>query len=60
MLMGCLVLVFLIEMCKVPGERVIGSYALDDLKEYIPVQMKTTAEVCSFRPYLHSTNIDLE
>ncbi|KAJ6753415.1 VACUOLAR PROTEIN SORTING-ASSOCIATED PROTEIN VPS13 [Salix purpurea] len=29
---------------EVPGERVIGSYALDDLKEYIPVQMKTTAE----------------
>lgn len=29
---------------EVPGQRVIGSYALDDLKEYIPVQLKATAE----------------
>jgi hypothetical protein len=54
MLMGCVVLIFLIETCKVPGQRVIGSYALDDLKEYIPVQLKATAEVCPFRPYLLS------
>ncbi|CAK7357552.1 unnamed protein product [Dovyalis caffra] len=29
---------------ELPGERLIGSYALDDLKEYIPVQLKATAE----------------
>ncbi|KAJ6967004.1 vacuolar sorting-associated protein [Populus alba x Populus x berolinensis] len=29
---------------EVPGQRVIGSYALDDLKEYIPVHLKATAE----------------
>ncbi|KAJ4705608.1 putative Vacuolar protein sorting-associated protein [Melia azedarach] len=29
---------------EVPGERVVGSYALDDLKECIPVHLQSTAE----------------
>ncbi|ESR43047.1 hypothetical protein CICLE_v100108862mg, partial [Citrus x clementina] len=32
------------EICKVPGERVVGSYVLDDLKEYVPVHLQSTAE----------------
>ena len=38
------------EICKVPGERVVGSYVLDDLKEYVPVHLQSTAEVhlCTF------------
>lgn len=40
----------LFEICKVPGERVVGSYVLDDLKEYVPVHLQSTAEVhlCTF------------
>ncbi|XP_044509521.1 uncharacterized protein LOC123228248 isoform X4 [Mangifera indica] len=29
---------------EVPGERVVGSYVLDDLKDYIPVHLPLTAE----------------
>lgn len=29
---------------EVPGERIMGSYALDDLKEFIPVQLQSTFE----------------
>ncbi|TXG57716.1 hypothetical protein EZV62_015545 [Acer yangbiense] len=29
---------------EVPGERVLGSYILDDLKDYIPVHLHSTAE----------------
>ncbi|KAF5748859.1 putative vacuolar protein sorting-associated protein 13B-like isoform X3 [Tripterygium wilfordii] len=29
---------------EVPGERVIGSYALDDLKEHVPVHLPSTSE----------------
>ncbi|GLT57665.1 hypothetical protein SLA2020_306220 [Shorea laevis] len=29
---------------EVPGERIVGSYALDDLKEFIPVQLQSTFE----------------
>lgn len=28
-----------------PGERVIGSYTLDDVKEYTPVNLPATSEV---------------
>lgn len=41
----------LFENCKVPGERVVGSYVLDDLKDYIPVHLPLTAEVYLFTPY---------
>lgn len=30
---------------KVPGERVLGSYALDDVKEYMPVYLPSSSEV---------------
>ncbi|XP_024632124.1 uncharacterized protein [Medicago truncatula] len=29
---------------EVPGERVLGMYALDDVKEYMPVQLPSTSE----------------
>ncbi|XP_061363844.1 uncharacterized protein LOC133307357 isoform X2 [Gastrolobium bilobum] len=29
---------------EVPGERVLGSYALDDVKEYMPVYLPSTSE----------------
>ncbi|XVE86346.1 hypothetical protein DITRI_Ditri18aG0027900 [Diplodiscus trichospermus] len=29
---------------EVPGERVVGSFALDDLKEYMPVHLQSTSE----------------
>ncbi|XP_057415336.1 uncharacterized protein LOC130710179 isoform X3 [Lotus japonicus] len=29
---------------EVPGERVLGSYALDDVKEYMPVHLPSTSE----------------
>ncbi|KAI9153087.1 hypothetical protein LWI28_005759 [Acer negundo] len=29
---------------EVPGERVLGSYILDDLKDYVPVHLHSTAE----------------
>lgn len=45
----------LFDSCKVPGERIVGSYALDDLKEYTAVHLKATSEVCSLRPFLQST-----
>ncbi|KAK0593755.1 hypothetical protein LWI29_009968 [Acer saccharum] len=32
---------------EVPGERVLGSYILDDLKDYIPAHLHSTAEVFS-------------
>lgn len=34
--------------CKVPGKRVLGSYALDDVKEYSPVQVPSSSEVVTF------------
>ncbi|XWS30007.1 hypothetical protein CRYUN_Cryun24cG0081100 [Craigia yunnanensis] len=30
---------------EVPGERMVGSFALDDLKEYMPVHLQSTSEV---------------
>ncbi|XVF82463.1 hypothetical protein PTKIN_Ptkin16aG0050400 [Pterospermum kingtungense] len=29
---------------EVPGERIVGSFALDDLKEYMPVHLNSTSE----------------
>ncbi|KAK8498349.1 hypothetical protein V6N12_032902 [Hibiscus sabdariffa] len=29
---------------EVPGERMVGSFALDDLKEYMPVHLQSTSE----------------
>lgn len=31
--------------CKVPGERVLGSYALDEVQEFSPVYLCATSEV---------------
>lgn len=39
---------FLFGRCKVPGKRVLGSYALDDVKEYSPVQVPSSSEVVTF------------
>lgn len=36
---------FFSKISKVPGERVVGSYALDDVKEYAPVYLTGTSEV---------------
>ncbi|KAJ0089376.1 hypothetical protein Patl1_33066 [Pistacia atlantica] len=36
---------------EVPGERVVGSYILDDLKDHIPVHLPATAEVHLFTLY---------
>ncbi|XVF23437.1 hypothetical protein REPUB_Repub13aG0038400 [Reevesia pubescens] len=30
---------------EVPGERIVGSFALDDLKEHLPVHLQSTSEV---------------
>lgn len=39
--------VIFLEICKVPGERVVGSYTLDDVKDYTPVCLSATSEVPS-------------
>lgn len=36
------------EILKVPGVRVVGSYTLDDVKEYAPVYLPSTSEVYCF------------
>lgn len=45
-----LLIIFLIYE-KVPGERVIGVYSLDELREYVPIHLKPTSEVYSFAPH---------
>ncbi|OVA10906.1 Vacuolar protein sorting-associated protein 13 domain [Macleaya cordata] len=39
---------------EVPGERVLGSYALDDIKEQIPVYLPSTSEKPGKRLFLSS------